>query len=84
MKLLWGQLQTEIKGKMIPVELSELENDKLLPPLYKVEIVNQERHQDQPHSSTLHKLPAPNGSLNKEVILAKVIQNKRITAVDHF
>lgn len=32
----------------------------------------------------MSKLPAPNGAVNKEVYLSKVLSNVRITAEDHF
>lgn len=37
MKLLWGQLQSVVtRVTAIPIELSDFESDKLLPPIYKV------------------------------------------------
>ncbi len=83
MKLLWIQLQSEVKGKIIPIELSESDKDTLLPPLYKVELIDSEST-IVPSHSTIHFLPKPNGALNKQVIKASIKSNTRITAEDHF
>jgi sulfite reductase alpha subunit-like flavoprotein len=81
MKMLWGQLQSVIPHKVFPSEISESDADKLLPPIYKVEVLD---ITSPSNTSTLHLLNKPIGAFNQQVILTKVLQNKRITAEDHF
>ncbi len=68
-----------MKTKQFQAELSEAESDKLLPPIYNVEILEEESK-----VSCLSQLPAPNGAINQQVIISRVIRNDRITAEDHF
>ena len=68
---------------MIHIELSEEEKDELLPPLYKVEIIDSEV-ETLAHQSTINFLPKPNGALNKQVIHGCIKSNVRLTAEDHF
>jgi len=56
MKLLWTQLQVEVKGKLIPIELSDTERDQLLPPLYHVEFIDS-KPEDSKHHNTINLLP---------------------------
>lgn len=67
---------------MIPSKLfatKEIDEDKLLPPIYKVEMI-----EGGEGASTLGMINRPIGALNEKVILTKVLENKRITSLDHF
>ncbi|CDW72589.1 nadph-dependent diflavin oxidoreductase 1 [Stylonychia lemnae] len=76
---LWQSMNKVLVGKFI--NLGDIPEDKLLPPIYKVEFMD---HVAEENYSTLNQLPPPNGAINKQVYLSKVIKNTRITAEDHF
>ena len=95
MNNLWTSLQTVVKGKMIKTdELSSEESNKLLPPIYKVEVIGELSKDDENNTAdkddnlkiyrTLDQLPPPNGAINKKAYMSKVLANQRITSDDHF
>ena len=65
---------------MIPVDLFDSQANSLLPPLYKVELLDA----TLPPGSSLPKLPKPNGAINDKVMISTVQGNRRLTSDDHF
>lgn len=80
---LWSSIDSVVAGKFIKTgELSKEDTDRFLPPVYKVEIIGE--IPDTEKHSTLTCLPPPNGAINSQVYLSSVIENNKLTAVDHF
>eukprot|EP00347_Sterkiella_histriomuscorum_P012855 403366965 len=81
---LWQSMNKVLVGKFVQSDISESQeqNKILLPSIYKVEITDQVKEDEISH--TLSEIPPPNGAVNKEVYLSKVLINERITAEDHF
>lgn len=65
---------------MIPVDLYDSQANSLLPPLYKVELLDA----TLPLASSLTRLPKPNGAVNDKVMISTVQANRRLTSDNHF